>query len=436
MDIKPQLKKRSIIGLTLLGVVCLAGAGIVWGFGATAREIKNPEQIIRPVKVVDLSEATLKETRSFPGLVNAARETNLAFRVGGPLVAFDVRIGRHVKTGDTIARIDSRDFEINVMRLSAALDEAHANLRAMKTGARKEDIARLEAELIAAHSRLKDARKDVERQKNLLAGRAVSQIRYDNAITAFNTAQANVEVLNQELKKAKSGARLEEIEAAEARISRLSTNLKAAQNALDDTQLKAPFDGYVSRRHVENFENVKSGASIVSFLDVSSVEIDSAVPEDLIIRRSLISDIYCMLDAYPQQRFTATVKEIGRKTDSANQSYPLTVILDIPEGLVVEPGMAATLHVSLKNPAEKQNGFLLPAGAVFADPEGHSCVWRLDTDHMKVVKTRVTTGRLSDNSIHILTGLDAGDRVVTAGARFLYDGQMVRILQKRRKGRS
>lgn len=436
MEIKSQFKKRPVLGLGLLGLAFLAGAGIFWGFGATAREIKHPEQIVRPVKVVDLSEYTLKETRSFPGLVNAARETNLAFRVGGPLVAFDVRIGRHVKMGDTIARIDSRDFEINVMRLSAALDEALANLKAMKTGARKEDIARLEAELIAAQSRLRDARKDVTRQKSLLAGRAVSQIRYDNAITAFDTAQANVEVLNQEIIKAKSGARIEAIEAAEARISRLSTDLKAAQNALDDTQLKAPFDGYVSRRHVENFENVKSGSPIVSFLDVSSVEVDSAVPEDLIIRRSLISDIYCMLDAYPQQRFAATVKEIGRKTDSANQSYPLTVVLDIPDGLVVEPGMAATLHVSLKNPTEKQNGFILPAGAVFADPQGHSCVWRVDAENMKVVRTPVTTGRLNDDSIHILTGLDAGDRVVTAGARFLHDGQQIRILENRREGRS
>lgn len=436
MEIKSQFSKKPIIGLALLGLVFLAGAGIFWGFGANAKEIGPPTQIIRPVKVINLTEATIKETRSFPGLVNAARETNLAFRVGGPLVAFDVRIGRHVKQGETIARIDSRDFEINVMRLTAALDEAHANLKAMKTGARAEDIARLEAELIAAHSRLSDARRDLERNESLLADRVVSQLRYDTSKTTLAMASANVEVLNQELKKAKAGARIEEIEAAEARIASLSTDLRAAQNALADTQLKAPFDGYVSRRYVENFENVKSKAPIVSFLDVSSVEVDTAVPEDLIIRRSLISDIYCTLDAYPQQRFTATVKEIGRKTDSANQSYPLTVVLGIPEDMVVEPGMAATLHVSLNSPAERQNGYYLPAGAVFADPEGHSCVWRLDTEQMKVVKTQVTTGRINDDTIQVQTGLNAGDQVVTAGARFLRDGQQVRILENRRENRS
>jgi multidrug efflux pump subunit AcrA (membrane-fusion protein) len=436
MVIKSQLKRKPIIFLTLIGMAILAGLGVFLAFGATVKESEPPGQIIRPVKVIMVEESATKERRSFPGLVNAARETKLAFRVSGPLVALDVRIGRHVQKGTTIARIDPRDFEINVMRLTAALNEARANLKAMKSGARKEDIARLEAELIAARSRLNDARKDFQRHEDLLAGRAVSQIRYDTAKTALATARANVEVLNQQLKKARTGARIEKIEAAEARIARLATDLKAAQNALDDTLLKAPFDGYVSRRYVENFENVRAGEPIVSFLDVSNVEVDTAVPEDLIIRRSFIHDIHCTLDAYPQQRFTATVKEIGRKTDSANQSYPLTVTLDIPEGLVVEPGMAATLQVSLSSTAKLQNGFLLPAGAVFANPDGRSCVWRLDLAQMKVVKTPVTTGRLNKDTIHILTGLESGDRVVTAGARFLQEGQPVRILQRRGEGRS
>jgi RND family efflux transporter MFP subunit len=283
---------------------------------------------------------------------------------------------------------------------------------------------------------LTDARKDFKRHEQLLAGRAVSQLRYDTAKTALATARASVEVLHQELKKARTGARIEKLEAAEARIARLSTDLKAAQNALDDTQLRAPFDGYVSRRYVENFENVRAGMPIVSYLDLSSVEVDTAVPEDLVIRRAFIHAIHCTLEAYPQQRFTATVKEIGRKTDSANQSYPLTVTLDIPEGLVVEPGMAATLQVSLRSTYEPQNGFLLPAGALFADPDGRSCVWRLDVAQMKVVKTPVTTGRLSKDTIHILSGLEIGDRVVTAGARFLREGQQVRLLQGRGEGGS
>ncbi len=430
MNIKALSNKKTRAALIVIGVVFIVGGGLFWGFGATAREVEETEQVVRPVKTISLSETTFMETRSFPGLVNAARETNLAFRVSGPLVAFDVRIGRHVDAGDVLARIDPRDFEINRTRLEAALGEARASLKAMRTGARGEDIARLEAQISAARARLKNAETDFARWENLLADKAISQSRYDGAKVALDTARANVEVLVQEMNKARSGARREDIEAAEARIRRLAADVKAAEHALEDTKLKAPFSGYVSRRFVENYENIRAGAPVVAFLDVSTVEVHTAVPEDLLIRRASIEKIYCTLDAYPGQRFDAKVKEIGRKTDNANQSYPLVVILDIPEGLIVEPGMAAALQVSLKSPTHQESGFVLPAGAVFADADGRSCVWRVDAENMQVGKRPVTTGQLSGNTIQILSGLDAGDRVVTAGARFLREGQKVRILPK------
>ncbi len=436
MKRKPLSKMKIILCLTLFIAASCLGAGMLWGFGASAREEQKPERIIRPVKIVHLSEETFDEARSFPGLVNAARETRLAFRVSGPLVALDIRIGQRVNAGDVIARIDPRDFEINATRLSAALGEARANLKAMKRGARAEDVAGLEAELNAARARQANVRKDFERQENLLANQAVSQARYDGAKTAFDMAKANVEVLIQKLKKAKRGARSEDVEAAEARIRRLAADVKAAEHALEDTTLKAPFSGYASRQYVENYENVRAGEPIVSFLDVSNVEVHTAIPEDVIVRRSSLSDIYCMLDAHPGQRFEATLKEIGRKTDSANQSYPLTVILHIPVDLIVEPGMAATLHVSLKSPVEPHNGFALPASAVFSDAEGQTCVWVVEAETMTVVKTRVDAGALDGDAIRIRSGLDVGDRVVTAGAGFLRDGQQIRLLRQNREDRS
>lgn len=157
MNIKALSNKKTRAALIVIGVVFIVGGGLFWGFGATAREVEETEQVVRPVKTISLSETTFMETRSFPGLVNAARETNLAFRVSGPLVAFDVRIGRHVDAGDVLARIDPRDFEINRTRLEAAMGEDRASLKAMRTGARGEDIARLEAQISAARARLKNA---------------------------------------------------------------------------------------------------------------------------------------------------------------------------------------------------------------------------------------------------------------------------------------
>lgn len=424
-----SLSKTTVMKLSI-GIICVIGIIAFFGFSHTSTGSKVPKPVIRPVKAMQLMQSTISETRSFPGLVKAVRETKLAFRVGGPLVALDAHIGQYVTKGSILARIDPRDFKVNVMRLEAILSQAHANLDALKKGARSEDVARLKAQLTSAQAQLTTAENDFIRQKNLLADKAASKARYDNAQKAYQMAKANLEAMSQELKKAQRGGRIEELTAAEAGIKKLRADLAAARNALEDTELKAPYDGYVSKLFVENYENVKSGAPVISFIDVSKVEVHTAVPEDIIIRKSSISQIHCTLTAYPGERFDAEIKEVGRKTDSANQSYPFSVFLDVPEGHAVTPGMVATLTLSLKSPEDKRQGFLVPSQAIYAGPEGKSFIWRIDTKTMMVEKTPVTIGALKNDSIQILAGLDAGNLIVTAGAKFLRDNQKIRILNQ------
>jgi multidrug efflux system membrane fusion protein len=387
----------------------------------------------RPVKTMVVNTAAYSKTRSFPGVVKAARETELAFRVSGPLVEFDIRIGQHLKRGDVIGRIDPRDFEVKLMRVSAALDEAHANLKAMQKGARAEDLARLEAERKAAESRLADAQKNFERQKNLLADRATSKVLYDNAKTALDTAGAGLEVVVQELKKARKGARNEDIEAARARIKSLSTELTAAQNALSDTTLSAPFNGYINNKFAEAHENIAAGRPVVSFLDYSSVEVKTSVPEDIIVGQDQILDTFCTLESYPGRHINATIKEIGRKTDASNQSYPMRVVLHPAEGLTVESGMAATVHLVLKIDAHTSAGIALPTSALVSDSDGNPGVWRIDPHEMRVHKVKVTTSAIQQDTILITSGVTDGDLLATAGSRFLREGQKVRVLNETTK---
>lgn len=429
MQTKPYYKSRTVVRIGIVSVVCIIAAFVFWGFDSESDGSKIPDPIIRPVKTIKLSQSDTLQKRSYPGLVQPLRETKLAFRVGGPLVALNAGIGQRVEEGQVIASIDPRDFEVNVMRLEAVLKQAQANLKALKSGARSEDIARLRAQVESAQAQLTAAENEFTRQKNLLADRAASKANYDNAQRAYEIAKANFASTTQELKKAKSGGRSEEVEAAEAGIKKLQADLTAARHALKDTQLVAPYSGYISRKYMENYENVRPGEPVVSFIDVSVVEVHSSVPENVIIRESDISKVYCTLSAYPGRQIEASLKEIGRRTDSANQSYPLTVALDVPEKLVVTPGMAATLTILLAGDKNNQTiGFTLPAQSIFADAKGKTCVWRIDTKTMTVVKTEVTVGTLGNGVVQITSGLSPDDQVVTAGAKFLQENQKVRIL--------
>ncbi len=427
MNIRILFNRKSVIGQLVRGLVAVAGMGLLGCSDPSADDTQTMAPV-RPVKAMVINAAASDDTRIFPGIVKAAREVELAFRVGGPLVEYGVYIGQHVKKGDVLARIDSRDFKLRVMGLTASLNGARANLKAMQKGARAEDIARLNAELDAVSSRLTDAQRDFVRQKNLLAENAASKSQYDKATTALDMAIAGREAVVQELKKAQKGARSEDVEATQERIKGLFAQLKAAENALLDTRLTAPFDGYINQTHLENHETVAPGQPVVSLLDFATIEVKTAVPEAMVIRRNDISTVTITLDAFPGRPIQSRAKEVGRKTESANQSYPMTVVLQVPDHLPVEPGMAASVQLVLSNAPRSETGFFLPATAVFADSSGQACVWRIDPQTMCVTRTPVTIGDLRQDTVHITSGLDAGDQVATAGARFLQEGQEIRIL--------
>lgn len=330
----------------------------------------------RPVKTLVVTAAEAIETRSFPGVVKAAREINLAFRVGGPLIQYNIKTGEQVRKGETIARIDPRDYEIT--------------------------IRKLKAELKAAEVRLAETEKDFQRQKDLLMKNAASRVQYDNTKMILDSSRAGIESLK--------------------------TDLAAAENALTDTRLTAPFDGVINHKFTENHETVSPGMPVVSLLDMSRIEVTTAVPEDVVIRKSDFQEISVSLDAFTGQYISAHLKEIGRQSDMANQSYPLTAFLDIPDKIAVAPGMAATVHIMLQNTDRQDKGFYLPTTAVFADADGSSCVWKVNMDTLNTEKAKVETGELKGGNILVRSGLKAGEHVISAGARFLLEGQQIRIL--------
>ncbi len=389
---------------------------------------KNETGSARPVKSVIVEKNKIIGKRSFPALIEVAREVDLAFRVGGPIKEFNAVVGQKFRKGETIARIDTRNFKIQILRLNAALEGTMASLRAMKKGAREEEIASLTADLDASIARLEKSKKELARSKKLIEQSFTTQSSHDQAVEQYKLARSAFEASVQNLKKAKKGARREDIEVVEAQIKQLNANLSAARNALADTKLKAPFDGVINMKYLELYENIKSGEPIVSLLDFSTVEISTSIPEKIMLKRSFFKKMYAVIDAYPQKTIDAKLTEIGLKTTGNNQSFPLTAVLNIPLGLDIKPGMTATLYIEYSLNKKETKGYALPVTALFSDLEGNSCAWKVNSD-MTISQLKLKTGPIRDEKIIVHSGLLSGDRIVTAGARFLMDGQIVRLME-------
>lgn len=383
--------------------------------------------LARPVRVIRLESAPLTRSREFSGVTKELRESKLAFRVGGPLRAFNVQVGQRLAEGDVIAQIDPRDFELAVARVEAGLAEAEAGLKAMREGARPEDIVALEAKLEGTQSKLHEATLFRDRFKALVEDGSVPKARFDNAAAAFAVAQAEVKAAEKQLEKARKGARIEEIEGMEAKIAGLKAQLATARNALNDTALRAPSSGVVSQKYVENYETVAAGHPIVSLLDCSAIEVTVGIPEDVVIRQDRFRNFVCELDAYAGRWLPATLKEVGPAIQHGKLTYPMTVTLALPADLTIQPGMTARVRIEILQPSSKSTGFVLPSIATLPDDHGRPCVWVVDPRENVVHRQPVTLGELTNDGIEVTGGLQSGQWVVTAGATLLNEGQRVRM---------
>lgn len=391
-------------------------------------------EVERPVKTMVLGESTEVASRAFPGTTRAADRAELSFRVSGPLVELPIFEGKEVRKGDLLAQIDPRDFQTSVQNLEAALASLHAERRAMNQ-ARPEDIRRLEANLSAARARLLEAEATFRRYQRLYENENVSKAEYDERRAARDVAIADVSRAEEELRIGREGARVEDIESMDARIRGVEAQLRQAEDNLADSSLRAPYDGVVAQRFVDNFEFVQARQPVLSLQNINVMELVAQVPEAIIARAKRDDELtaqedlprfYAQFSSLPGQRIPANVTEVSAQADPVTRTYAVTFRLPQPEEGVILAGMTGEIYVQIGT--DSSAGFQVPVSAVFADETGTQCVWILDQDEMTARKAPVEVGDLVDGSILILKGVSEGNTVITAGASFLEEGQRVRII--------
>lgn len=378
--------------------------------------------------------------REYPGTVQASNQVDLSFRVSGPLKELPVVQGQSVAQGDLIAAIDPRDFETTLNEATSALDNAKEQLTAMKKGARQEDIAVAQANLASTQAKLTEAKANYERFKQLLSEEAISEAEFDKYRTSYNVAQSSVAAAQQDLKKAKTGARPEDIQAMEAQIRGLEAKRKAAEDALKDTRLLAPFDGTVTTKYVDNYQDVNAKQAIVRLQDLGDLEILIYVPEQDISRADSAAGkitVTARFDSLKNQEFPLHLKEWGTQPDNRTQTYPVTFTMFRPEKGTILPGMAATVEV--KAIMDQQGGggsYMVPVEAVVENPDNPSrgTLWVVDTEAMVVHPREVALGAYSGGEVAVAGVFDGGERIVATGGDVLHDGDKVRLFQTRESG--
>ena len=389
----------------------------------------------KPIKAVTLTNYASVETRSFPGYLKARFDVQLSFRVSGPLVELPALTGKIVKKDELLARIDPRDYASNLASITADVQQASEQLQSLQQ-ARPEDIMSAEAAVEAAKATAENDRVNLERNRNLYEQKVVPKITLDQAQATSNVSASALEQAIQNLQKARVGARIEEVNAAQANLDSLIAKRKATEDALRDTELRAPFAGIVSDRYVENHQFVAAKERVLSIQDLNTFEVVINFPEQLLIlnpKNSLLdrTTAVARFDVIPGKVFPLTFKEFSTRADVQAQTFAATFYLS-PEDkrFTFLPGMTVTVDVTFKrDEKESESSFILPPEAILSENDGKKFAWLLnETDKKGVYTTKkiaVTVGEFTHTGLIVTSGMKIGEKYAATGAAYLKDGMLV-----------
>lgn len=447
--------------LAALAAIVGLAVGILLGCG---KEPAKPA--LTAVRARNLRLETISLGTRFSASVKPRVSMDLSFKVAGTVQSLhavktstgarDVQAGDTLAKGTVIAQLEPRDYEQARATAEAALGQAEAAQKQAQAGyAQSQALAKqAEAGLLQAKARLDSAALELKlAEQNWTRYREMppetisekeredAEARRDQALAEHSAteqqvrvAELQVQAAEQQVLAAQQQARAQEQLVASARVS-----LAAAQDRLADCSLAVPFDdATVAQVLVQTGERVAAGAPVFKLIDMTTVHVAFGVPDIMLgepaagasIRLGDRLDVAA--DAFPGERFTGTVTRIAPVADPNTRTFLTELALENPKGPQhpqgrLRPGMIVRIRVK-----KDLQVLLLPMTAVQRGAAaGETVVYAVTGPESgaQVSRRRVVLGGLYNNQVEVLAGSEVreGDRVVTAGASLVSEGQSVRV---------
>ena len=194
--------------------------------------------------------------------------------------------------------------------------------------------------------------------------------------------------------------------------------------------MRAPFDGIIARRDVDNFVNIQAGQAVVLLQALSTIHVAFDVPAPDVTQltangpQNITNTV--ILDALPGEVFPSETVEFSVQASSGTQTYRGRVAVKVPQDALILPGMVGTVVTSAPGAASLM---VVPLTAVAAAADGSSKVWVVGDDNV-VSERPVVLGGLIGSNVEVSDGLQSGERVVSAGVSALVPGMKIRPLDK------
>ena len=401
--------------------------------GGPAKKEKPPEKIVYSTAraVVRSVAVSFQATGAFI----AEESSDVAPAIGGRVASTPVDVGDYLRKGQAICVLEQRDAQLRLDQARAGREQAKFMLNQAQSrvgysgdGSFNPDavpeVASARASYESALASAKLAAADAQRYENLVKSGDVSQSNYEKFKTQQQTAEAAANSARKQYEAQVNNARqnYRAIEAAQASLSAAESQMAQAQKNLEDTTVRAPFDGYITERPVSVGQWVGTNNKVATLVRISTVRLQLQVPEQRAGEVKTGMAVTARVAAYPNRDFTGTVHAVVPSVDQNSRAFMVEARFENPKA-ELRPGMFANARLML--PGTEQAVFVPEKAVIYDSTTDANHVYSVASGlvHLNVVLKGETDG----NQVRILTGLAGNESVVTDNQANLYDGASIAV---------
>ena len=394
----PLARRRARYGAWLLLAVLAACAVAGYVYYSSRAAI--------PVEVAVITQAYPSQANTqlnATGYVVAQRKAAVASKATGRLEWLGVREGSVVRENEVLARLEDRD-------MVATLQQAQANV----------NLAR--ANLEQGEAEMRDAQRALERSRDLLQKNFVSAAAHDVAVARHEKARATINGLK-------------------ASIAVAQATVRSAQVSVDQTLIRAPFDGVILTKNanvgdvITPFSSASgSQAAVVTMADMSTLEVEADVSEASVGKVKIEQPCEIQLDALPGERFRGVVTRTVPTVDRAKATVNVKVRFVDKDARILPEMSAKVAFLSKETPETERAPRTVVQPAALTERAGRKVVFVVRDG--KAVETAIQTGATYGEALEVKQseqgeqGVKPGDKVVIKPAAKLRDGAMVSVAAK------
>lgn len=355
--------------IRILSILCL------FMLISSCKEEKPAEEILRPVKYTEVSFLGGDKARIFSGTAKTEKIINLSFRNTGIITLLDMKLGQQVKKGQLLAKLDNVQSRLSYESAIESKNSAESQMNTSKLN-------------------LNRVRTLYEKGSSSLSDYEAAKNSYRTAVASFESSKRSVAIQQEQIRYG---------------------------------YLYAPEDGAIAAVNSEVDENVSPGQTIGVLNAGSAIEIALGIPESVINDVKKDMEVKVTFTAIDNITFKGIVSEVAPALNQNTSTYPVRITIVDPDERI-KSGMAANVNFEFVDEDVSKKELIIPASGVGEDANGRFVFLIEGNDNIYQVKKQpIEIGDLTPDGFEVTSGLQAGQKIATAGLQTLLDGQKVKL---------